>query len=159
MVTRMVTRDYPWQRVLLKHKKYQTAKVTSLNESKCSFLYSDCVESYKNEFLKHCYFITFASKTTSSLVPKNFSIHSIVNTALTIMRFCGVTESYYQIFLFLIGKVFKDRCTTKPQIQLTNVSIQSLLKDRPRFQKILSEFLKLPFQNAFNFGDNQSQKL
>ena len=44
MVTHMVTRGNAWQRVLRKHKRYQKAKLMTMNESKCLLLHSDCVE-------------------------------------------------------------------------------------------------------------------
>ena len=34
----------PWYCVLLQQKRYQKAKLTTLNESKRLFLHSDCVE-------------------------------------------------------------------------------------------------------------------
>ena len=60
-------------------------------------------------------------------------------------------EYIQQIFLFLIGKVFSDRCTTKSQIQLINMPIQYALKERPLFQKKISGSLKNLFHFYFFF--------
>ena len=65
------------------------AKLTTLNESKCSFLHSD-MQNIKKEFLNYCQLIT-----CQAWFHKNFRIYSIVNTALTMKRFCGITESYF----------------------------------------------------------------
>ena len=62
------------------------------------------------------------------------------------------------IFLFLIGKIFRHRCNTKPQIWPINMPIQSPFNDKHFFQKNFSGCLKYLFQNIFNFTENQSQK-
>ena len=97
------------------------------------------VQNIKNEFSKYCQFITSVSKTISSFVPKNFSIQSIESTALTMMRLRRITKKYFQIFLFLIGKAFRDISNTKPHIQLKDMPLQykfKLIKTKSIYQKL-----------------------
>ena len=50
---------------------------------------------------------SFCVKNMSGLVPNKTSVQ-FFGTAFTKMRFCGITESYFQIFLFLTCKIFRD---------------------------------------------------
>lgn len=54
------------------------------------------------------------------------------------------------MFLFQIWEGFRN---------ILDMSVQSPLKDRALFKKIFSGSLQNPFQNVFNFQDNQWHKL
>ena len=74
------------------------------------------VQNIKYEFLKYCYFISSASKTMSSRVPKKL-------------------QYIQQVFLFLFGQAFRDRRATKPQIQQINMATKSTVIDNQFFNK------------------------
>ena len=74
------------------------------------------VQNIKYEFLKYCYFISSASKTMSSRVPKKL-------------------QYIQQVFVFLFGQAFRDRPATKPQIQQINMATKSTVIDNQFFNK------------------------
>ena len=115
-------------------------------------------QSYFSQGQINKLYLTSSSKTMSILVLKKVQC-SIGNTALTMMGFFGITESYFQTFLLHTREVFRGRCTTGPKIQLIGMAIQSSLKRRSLFLKMFLGSIKDFFQFFFNFKDNQWQKL
>lgn len=66
----------------------------------------------------------------------------MVKNARTRIWICEIIDGCFGIFLLYLLVVFKDRCTAEHQIEISNMTLQCILKDS-FFENILQVFVRL----------------